>query len=68
MSYRLARTDAQIDAVLNQAMEISDSGLRAYPGMTYEDGVRAALDWVTGQSDDEVFDEMDEDDGEEDEE
>ena len=24
-----------------------------YPGMTYEEGIRAALDWVTGFSDDE---------------
>lgn len=45
------RTDAEIDDQMNLALESQDNGTR-WPGMSYEDGVDAALRWVTGQSED----------------
>lgn len=32
-------------------VEASANGGSKFPGMTYEDGVQAALDWVLGNSD-----------------
>lgn len=46
----------QIDLVLDQTY--SDDAPR-WPGMTYEDGVRAAIEWLTGQRPEAPFDEAD---------
>jgi hypothetical protein len=43
-----ARTREEIDQQLDAAME--ENG--RWPGMTYEEGVRDALQWITGDSDD----------------
>lgn len=43
----LARSDEEINQVLDWAAEGEDQGSH-YPGMSYEEGVRAALDWVLG--------------------
>lgn len=37
--------------VLNHCSISADSGESAYPGMTYEQGVEAAILWMTGNSD-----------------
>lgn len=50
--YEIERTDDEVDAVLNAAMEQEDKGGSSYPGMTYEQGVREGIDWVTGNADD----------------
>lgn len=42
----------QIDLVLDQTYQ----GPR-WPGMSYEDGVRAAIEWLTGQRPEAPFDE-----------
>jgi hypothetical protein len=39
-------TDAEINDVLNECNDNIDSGKRKYPGMSYEDGVKAALEWL----------------------
>lgn len=49
--YSIARSDKEIDDVLNWAFEGMDQGSH-YPGMSYEQGIEAALNWVTGQNDD----------------
>ena len=41
-------TEAQMNAVINEIVETP--GPR-WPGQTYEDGVRATLDWVLGFED-----------------
>lgn len=43
----IKRTDAEIDRVLDWTNETPH-----FPGMTYEDGVRAAIDWLLGWSND----------------
>ena len=49
MSYRIVRTDKEIDDCLNDAAE-SDSGGSKWPGMTYEQGVCAAIEWMIEQN------------------
>lgn len=51
--YQIQRSDAEIDAVLNVAREHEDSGERAYPGMSYEMGVAAGIEWACGIGDSE---------------
>lgn len=46
------RTQAEIDEVLNEALESEENGRTRWPGMTYEQGVAAALYWVTGNVED----------------
>lgn len=48
----IARPQYEIDDQLNEAVELVDEGRSAVPGMSYEQGVEAALRWVTGDSDD----------------
>lgn len=43
----IPREEDEIDEQINAAVESSNR----WPGMTYEDGVDAALRWVTGMSD-----------------
>lgn len=42
------RSQEEVDEQLNLAMEAVDRGRSKWPGMSYEDGVRAALNWMTG--------------------
>jgi hypothetical protein len=44
------RPQDEIDSVLNWAAHGMDEGT-GFPGMSYEEGVHAALTWVTGLSD-----------------
>lgn len=44
-------TEAEIDEQLDLAADAADEGASKWPGMTYEQGVDAALRWATGQSD-----------------
>lgn len=46
------RTEEEISKVLDACIESENTGESKYPGMTYEQGVRAALEWVTGDTDD----------------
>lgn len=41
-------TDDEIDTVLNACLEAEDEGCSIYPGMSYEQGVAAALNWLRG--------------------
>lgn len=55
--YSVERETAEIDDTLNACMESEEVGLSKFPGMTYEQGVKAGIDWVTGQSDENPLDE-----------
>lgn len=39
-------TENEIDNVLNECMEKEELGETKYPGMTYEQGIKAALEWA----------------------
>lgn len=51
------RSQSQIDEVVNDAYENIDAGGSRWPGMSYEQGVAAALEWVTGASEEPPFEE-----------
>lgn len=51
------RSTEEIDNVVNDAWDSINEGSSRYPGMSYEEGVRAALDWVTGETDENPFEE-----------
>lgn len=48
MVYCIKRPNSEIDEQMNWAVEAEEAGSSAVPGMTYEQGVKAALDWVLG--------------------
>ena len=41
-------TENEIDNVLNECIEKEALGETKYPGMTYEQGIKAALEWAQG--------------------
>lgn len=51
MLYRVQRLPQEIDEQLNRAAEAEATGTK-YPGMSFEEGVRAGIEWVLGLTDD----------------
>lgn len=51
------RQQSEIDDVIGRATEGMEEGGSRFPGMSYEEGVLAALDWVTGNADDDPMEE-----------
>ena len=49
------RTESEINEVLDKVFESEESG-SIYPGMSYEDGVKAAIEWILNDDAPEVFD------------
>jgi hypothetical protein len=43
------RTQKEIDDVLNWCDDTVETGRSHFPGMTYEEGVQAAIDWLQGR-------------------
>lgn len=41
----------EIDQIIEQIDEKQETGSTDFPGKTYEDGIRAAIEWVTGMGD-----------------
>lgn len=46
------RDVAEIDVLINKVIDLP--GPR-FPNMTYEDGIRAALEWVIKENDDDIL-------------
>lgn len=57
MGFDTPRTSSEINDVRNTASENIDEGTSVYPGMSYEEGVEAALSWIAGDSDENPFEE-----------
>ncbi len=55
--YVITRTDEVIDDVLNKAAQAVDDGGSSWPGMSYEQGVQAAIDWLVGHAENPMVDE-----------
>jgi hypothetical protein len=53
---QIIRTEEEIDRLESWAAEGQDNGTH-YSGMSYEDGIRATLDWLLGQRDESPADE-----------
>lgn len=45
--YEIARSDDETDELLNRVDEQRGTGSTKVPTMTYEDGLRDAIDWLT---------------------
>lgn len=42
------RTEQEIDDVLGMCIDSYNNGASRYPGMTYEQGIEAAIEWMRG--------------------
>lgn len=49
-------TEREIDDVLNKCTDMEMQGETAVPGMTYEQGVKAGIEWVAGFTNDNPLD------------
>lgn len=50
--YEVKVSEKDIDAVIDQCIQVDATGDTRFPAMTYEQGVKYALEWVLGISDD----------------
>lgn len=50
-SKQIKVSEQEISDVLNECLEKEIEGGSKFPGMTYEQGVSAAINWLTGESD-----------------
>lgn len=48
----IARSEQEIWDLLNQCSESENEGSSKYPGMSYEQGVKVAIEWITGDIED----------------
>lgn len=46
----IIKTPAEIEAVYDEARDGEINGTK-FPGMSYEEGIVALIDWLTGRSD-----------------
>lgn len=51
LTYIIKRKNDEIDELLNMCADAQNTGESKYPGMTYEQGIEAALMWAFGESD-----------------
>jgi hypothetical protein len=49
MARPIARSNKQVDDLLNKCSEQEDEGGSAFPGMTYEQGVKAGIEWIMNE-------------------
>lgn len=48
----IVRTEQEIWDLLNQCADSVETGISNYPGMSYEQGIKAAIEWITGDVND----------------
>lgn len=48
----IIRTEQEIWDLLGQCTDAEVTGASRYPGMSYEQGIKAAIEWITGDTDD----------------
>jgi len=44
------RTDQEIYQLLNQCAEAEEMSTTKFPGMSYEQGIKEAIEWLSGDS------------------
>jgi len=47
MEFKVERTQDEVDEALGRICDQKDAGGSKYPGMSYEDGFEAAIDWLS---------------------
>lgn len=50
------KTEIVIQNMIDRCSEAEQTGITEYPSMSYEDGVKAALEWVVGYTETAPFD------------
>ena len=50
--FSVERPQGEINNLLDRCSDLENQGASLYPGMTYEEGVKAGIEWVLGQTDD----------------
>ncbi len=53
---RIVQSDDDVNDVLQRCDEAEENGATEVPGMTYEQGIAAAIRWITGQWSDHPLD------------
>ena len=48
----IVRTEQEIWDLLNQCADAEETGGSKYPGMSYEQGIKAAIEWIIGDIND----------------
>ncbi len=48
--FSVERTQGEIDNLLDRCINADIEG-SSYPAMTYEEGIKAGIEWITGQID-----------------
>lgn len=48
----IVRTDQEIYEVLDECLNSENTSTSIYPGMSYEQGVKAAIEWIIGDTED----------------
>lgn len=46
----MAKSQSEIEKIIERCVECENKGESLYPDMTYEQGVRAAIEWMTGET------------------
>lgn len=49
-SQKIVRTDDEVDTVIEECYNSEAEGSK-FPGMSYEQGVKAGIEWLVGDSD-----------------
>ena len=44
----IVRSEREIWDLLSQCAEVEETGASNYPGMSYEQGIKAAIEWIIG--------------------
>lgn len=45
---KIMRNEQEIWDLLNQCTKAEETGSSQYPGMSYEEGIKAAIEWLNG--------------------
>lgn len=46
----IVRSEQEIWDLLNQCADAEETGDSKYPGMSYEQGIKVAIEWMTGDT------------------
>ena len=47
---KIVRTEQEVNQLLNECVEAEEMGTTKFPGMTYEQGLKDAIEWLCGDS------------------
>ena len=53
--FKVKRDEKEINELLNDVMDADNEGERRFPGMSYEAGVSAAIEWLLGWTDEHPY-------------